>query len=137
MKTTNEIIGYRIVCERNESALNPSGRPAFIWNVPEDDGPNINILRSEEPKPISRGDAFRRLAAFLDANPLSDENDFTVEAVHRTLTAKEELAENLADQLQSLCTARGLDLGLTRHQMACQLHNELKAFTANAKNYNP
>lgn len=115
MEHSNEIIGYRILHGYGEVFLCHSDTVG-------------NHLSSEAPAPIARGDAFRRLADFLDDFPDLDHEDFTIEPVYRELTPMEQTARELGGQLESLCARHGLDLGLTREQMEAALTQELKMF---------
>jgi len=111
---TSEIIGYRVV-NTNAGfyvATNPHG---------------VNFTTDEEPTPIPRGDALRRMAAFLDANPGEDLGDYEVEPVYRETTPIEDAADELGGLFESLCRRHGLDFGLTRDQINQQLVKDLEA----------
>jgi|SRR5579863_1959004 len=111
MAHTNEVIGY--VVQSNETA-------EFVHR----DGEG-NFLSESEPAPIARGDAYRRLAAFLDENPDCDEN-FTVVAIYRQTTPIEDAASELGGLFESLCARHGLDLGLSRAQVNALLVKDLE-----------
>ena len=111
---TNDILGYRVLYPCDE---------LFVDYI---DG--RNVFTEEPPVPVSRGDAFRRLAAFLDAKPGYDHNDFTVVPVEREATPLEKASGELADLLQSLCSRNGLDLKMTPAQVREQLAKELITF---------
>ena len=113
---TNEITGYRV--ERND------GR--FIHNFS-----GSNFLSSNEPQPIARGDAYRRLAAFLDANP-TVEDDFTIVPVYREMTPVESGARELGGLLTSLCQRHGITLGLSQDQVETRIARELQELGASS-----
>ena len=110
---TNEIIGYRVA--------NFGG--FFVDTTPQ----GVNFTTDEEPTPIPRGDALRRMAAFLDANPDLDMEDFEVQPVYRETTPIEDTADELGGLFETLCRRHGLDLGLTRDQINAQLVKDLEA----------
>jgi hypothetical protein len=118
--TTNEIIGYRVVNTRDQ---------VFVDHNPSFSGSG-NFQTSREPTPISRGDAFRRLAAFLDAFPEEDHQKFAVEPVYRELTPIESSARELGSLLSSLCQRHGINLGMSQAEIEAQLVRELRAFGA-------
>lgn len=67
MDTTQDILGYRVLYLVGEQFVDfTDGR---------------NVLTREETTLIRRGDAFRRLAAFLDENPDVNLDDVAVEPV--------------------------------------------------------
>jgi hypothetical protein len=113
MKHSTEIVGYRVMHTCTES---------FVHT----DATGDNFMDCAPPAPISRGDAFRRLASYLDERPDLDEDDFHVEPVYRKLTPMESLTGDLADRLLTLCEAHGLDLGLSRAQIEDRLAKELR-----------
>ena len=111
---TNEVIGFRVVNVEHEF---------FV----DTDANGSNFTTDEEPKPIARGDAFRRLAAFLDANPGESHEDYSVEAVYRETTPIENAANELGGLFEQLCQRHGLDLGLDRSQINALLAKDLEA----------
>lgn len=117
---TNEIIGYRVLRPHTEEFVD-------VNQVGD------NFLYASEPMPISRGDAFRRLAGFLDQHPEVDEDEFTVEPVYREYTPMETASQELGSMLESLCKRHGLDLGLSRAQMERQIAKELVELGAKAR----
>ena len=117
METTTEIIGYHVI-------FTYTG--AFVDHN-EVEG---NFITPEAPKPLRRGDAFRRLAAFLDDRPDQDEDEYKVVPVYRKPTPIETAADELGRQLESLCARHGLDLGLSKEQIRTQIARELADFGA-------
>lgn len=85
-----------------------------------------NFLADSRPEPVSRSDAHRRIAAWLEQD---DENfdDFSVVAVFYEPSPLEKASAEMAGLLQGLCARHGLDLGLTREQMEAQIGKELSA----------
>jgi hypothetical protein len=116
MEQTTDIIGYRVLFLREEQFL--------------DFKDQRNFLTYDEPTPIPRGDALRRLAAFLDEHPEFDIGEFSIEPTYRVLQPVESGARELADLLKSLCTRHGIKLGLTDAQIEAQIGRELKAYGA-------
>ena len=112
MANTNEIIGYRVV---------NSYHGFFVGHNPE----MGNFPTDNEPQPIPRGDAFRRLAAYLDANPNEDHATFDVEPVYRETSPMENATAELTDLLVSLADRHGLKLGLDSDQIAQKIAKEL------------
>lgn len=121
MENTSRIIGY-VVKHRNTRQF-----------VHEPDGRGFNFLSDVRPAPISKPDAYRRLAAYLDENPdVVDDNTFYVTAVFYEPTPIERAASELGNTLRALCSRHGLDLGMTAEQIDKQLVGELEAFKAGA-----
>lgn len=121
MQTTNEVIGYRVVRSNNE---------CYSDEYIHTNGTGHNWVSVAEPKPVSRGDAFRRLAAYLDQSPLEDMNDFVVVPVYRVLTPMETTTKELSGLLSSLCGRHGLSLGLTQEQIEAKIAQELQELGA-------
>lgn len=111
---TNEIIGFHI--RNNESGECIATDPAT----------GRNFCTFDEVTPIARGDAFRRLAGFLDQNPDADPYDFGIETVYRQTTPIENAASELGGLFEQLCKRHGLDLGLDRTQINALLAKDLE-----------
>jgi len=114
---TNKIIGFRAYHHDTDCYLHfdaVTGR---------------NFLAVTKPDPISRPDAHRRIAAWLEQG---DENfdDFSVDPVFHEPTPMEKTTSELTDLLQTLCNRNGLKLGLTREQIEAKLAEELVQFGA-------
>lgn len=114
MRRTNEVIGFRVVNITSGEFIHTS------------DGGAYNYPSTGEPTPVSRGDAFRRLAAFLDDNPAQEHSNFRVEPVYRVTTPIEDAAHELGGLFESLCQRHGLDLGLNRQQIDAILAKDLE-----------
>jgi hypothetical protein len=112
---TNEITGFRVIHIPSGRAINHDGN-GYHW---------ISNVGSVEPEAVPRGDAFRRLAAYLDTNPNQPIRDFEVKPVYRESTPIEDASSELAGLLEGLCTRHGLNLGLSRKQMEAQIGKEL------------
>ena len=121
MQTTNEVIGYRVVRSNNECYSDE------YVHFSESRG---NFTSVAEPTPIARGDAFRRLASYLDLNPGEDMNDFVVVPVQRVLTPMETATKELSGLLSSLCSRHGLSLGLSQDQIERKIASELSELGA-------
>lgn len=119
---TNEIIGYRVMHLASESFVNVNFR--------ESEGVMHHYLTQVEPLPIPRGDAFRRLAGYLDQNPQIQHDDLTVEPVYREYTPLETTCKELAGLLTSLTDRHGLKLQLTQEQIEKKIAAELQEFGA-------
>ena len=117
MARTNEVIGYR-VCNHNVGF--------YVATMPH----GANYTTDVAPAPIPRGDAYRRLAAWLDANPDAQDDDYTVDPVYRETTPIEDASNELGGLLEGLCARHGLQLGLTRQQINAQIALELQALQA-------
>jgi hypothetical protein len=98
------------------------------------DADGHHYLSDLESEPLPRADAYRRLAGFFEQDDC-DLDDFEVIPVHRELTPLEKTSSSLACQLQGLCSAHGLDLGITREQMEAKLAQELTDFGALASKF--
>jgi len=110
---TQDIIGFRVVNVDAGFFIASNGHQ--------------NFTTDEEPTPVPRGDAFRRLAAFLDDNPGEDHQDYAVEPIYRETTPVEDAAHELGGLFESLCSRHGLDLGLSRAQIDGLLAKDLEA----------
>jgi hypothetical protein len=115
MAQTNEIIGYRVLHPDTEE---------FIGADPTTCRP---FMTCDETDPIPRGDAFRRLAAYLDVHPEVDADEFSIEPVYRRTTPIEDAAHELGGLFESLCARHGLDLGLSRAQVDALLVKDLES----------
>lgn len=115
----DKIIGYRVINHDTGMFVNTNEQ-------------GHNFRSYDEPLPISRGDAYRRLAAYLDEHPDADENDFSVEPVYQEISPIERTAEDLAGRLHALV---GDSLGLSEEQMRLQIASELTTFTSLAKRF--
>lgn len=115
---SNEIIGYRVLC------------PVYEQFVDTDVATGHNFVTFNEPTPIPRGDAYRRLAAYLDQHPELDHEDFTVEPVYREFTPIETTSKELSARLKSLCSAHGLRLEMTDEQIEAKIAKELEELGA-------
>lgn len=122
MANTTNIIGYVV--------KNSNG-----WFVDFDPETGTNFFVEERPKPISKPDAYRRLAAFLDqtADGVLAGGEPYVTPVFRERTPVERASAELAVQLKSLCARHGLDLGLSDEQIEARIGEELQAFKAGDK----
>ncbi len=114
MRRTNEVIGFRVVNITSGEFIHNDGEHAY------------NYPSTKEPEPISRGDAFRRLGAYLDENPAQEHSNFRVEPVYRMTTPIEDAAHELGGLFESLCQRHGLDLGLSRQQIDAILAKDLE-----------
>ena len=121
MQTTNEIIGYRVVRSNSE---------CYSDHYVHNGGGSYDFISAAEPAPIGRGDAFRRLASYLDHNPGEDMNDFQVVPVYRVLTPMETATKELSGLLSSLCSRHGLALGLSQDQIEKKIASELQELGA-------
>ena len=110
MQTTNEIIGYRV---QDHNGMYVDFSPAAG-----------NFRTYTEPTPISRPDAYRRLAAFLETYTNTDEVPEVI-PVYRVLTPLETTAKELGSLLTSLTERHGLSLGLTADQIEHRIAAEL------------
>jgi hypothetical protein len=115
MQTTDEIIGYQVAYIPTQS---------FVHVTLEGE----NYIECAEPLPISRGDAFRRLAGILDQRSDLSHEDFDVVPVFREVTPLESTAKELSGLLLSLTERHGLDLGLTREQIEARIATEIAEF---------
>jgi len=122
MATTNEVIGFR-------AFHHDSGEYLHF-----DSSKNENYLSAIEPEPISRSDAHRRIAAWLDQSP-NNFDDFSVDPVYRELTPIETASRELGGLLESLCGRHGLQLGLTRDQINAQIAKELEQLAAGGSSF--
>lgn len=117
MARTNEIIGYRIKAHSDGKFIHRTDHGHFF--------------SQQEPEPISRPDAYRRLAGFLEENDgFDDVNDLEVVPVYRETTPVEDASAELGKLLSSLCNRHGLDLGLNQEQINKQIAGELEALKA-------
>lgn len=117
MHYTTEIVGYRVFhVDINE----------YIHTTK--DG-KFNFTNMSEPEPVGRGDAFRRLAAYVDEHPEVDHDCFDIVPVFREVRPTESAASELTDMLKALCQRHGITLGLTDDQIRAQLERELKELT--------
>lgn len=107
---TNEIIGYRVLHLPTEGFVH-----------------GYDILKTESA-PVSRGQAYRRLAGALDENPEMEIAEFSVEPVYRETTPIEDVTNELSTLLTSLCERHGVKLGLSSEQIKAKLAEELKDF---------
>jgi hypothetical protein len=114
MAHTNEITGYRVINRNNGHFVDSDGSRNWLTRYSDAD-----------PTPVPRGDALRRLAAFLDANPGENYGDYTIDAVYREQKPIEATATELGDLLLDLCQRHGLKLGLSRDQIERQIASEL------------
>lgn len=116
MQTTNEVIGYRVL----------SGAQFVHTNF------RTTWLSYEQPTPISKSDAYRRVAAFVDEHPDQQEHfgDPTVVPVYRVLTPLECTARELGSLLTSLTERHGLRLGLSGDQIEKRIAKELEELGA-------
>lgn len=119
---SNEIIGYRVMNCSTGRFVNHDGA-GYHWVS----GPD-----AVQPEPISRSDAFRRLAAYLDQYPHADHNDFEVVPVYREYTPIEKASKDLSARLKSLCSAHGLHLGMTDAQIEAKIAKELEGLGASS-----
>jgi hypothetical protein len=109
---TNDVIGFRV--------------RKFDDFFVDTDANGCNFSTDEEPAPVSRGDAYRRLAAWLDQNPQEDDGEYGVEAIFRETTPIEDTADELGGLFEQLCRRHGLDLGLSRAQINAILKKDLE-----------
>ena len=116
MEHTKDIIGYRVV----------SINGFFVDTTAS----GVNFTTDEKPTPVARGDALRRMAAFLDANPGEPLEDYEVRPVYRELTPLETTSKELGGLLSSLCRRHGLDLGLTTDDIEQRIALELGSIGA-------
>ena len=121
MQTTNEVIGYRVIRSNSECYSDE-----YIHNG----GGGYDFRSVAEPAPCLRGDAFRRLANYLDHNPNEDMNDFQVVPVYRVLTPMETASKEFSGLLKSLCDRHGLRLGLSEDQIEKRIAKELEELGA-------
>lgn len=129
---SNKIVGY-VVKNNNgeyiaESKLTPSGNREY------------NVIVTARPTPVSKGDAYRRLAAFVDlcehiGSDLPSDEQFYVAPVFHEPTPLERASEELGGLLVGLCSRHGLDLGLTREQIEKQIAKELKELGAGGSSF--
>ena len=115
---TNTIIGYRV---QDHNGM-------FV----DFDGVQ-NFRTYSKPEPISQANAYRRLAAFLDANPGVQVP--RVVPVYYEPTPVEKASKELGGLLESLCSRHGLDLGLTSEQIQKQIAKELEALKAGGSSF--
>lgn len=108
---TNEIIGYRVLHLPTEGFVHVAYEIARI-----------------ESLPVTRGQAFRRLAGALETHPEMAIAEFSVEPVYRETTPIEDVTNELSTLLTSLCERHGVKLGLTSEQIKAKLAEELKDF---------
>jgi hypothetical protein len=116
---TNTIIGYRVKNNHGE----------YLAHTPEQG----DFVTETKPEPISKGDAYRRLAAYFDAPQCDDHHvgeDFYVTPVFYEPTPLEKAGAELGGLLESLCQRHGVNLGLTREQINAKLAAELAAIAA-------
>lgn len=117
---TDTIIGYRVKANGGY----------YLWH-----NAGQNFTSSEKPAPISRADAHRRLAAYLDENPELEHDYFYVTPVFYEPTPIEKASKELGGLLQSLCNRHGLDLGLTPEQIEKQIAQELEELKAGGSSF--
>lgn len=115
MAQTNEITGFRVFYQ-------PTGQYVHVGGH----FPRNHYLANEAPNVISRGDAYRRLAAYLDENPGIDHDDVSVEPVYRQTTPIEDAAHELGGLFEQLCNRHNLNLGLNRAQIDAILVKDLE-----------
>lgn len=116
--TSNEIIGYRVrkVCNVD----------VFVDTYPS----GINYTTSFKPHPLTRGDAMRRLAAFLDEYPGIGDNAYEIVPVYREYTPLEKASKDLTGRLKTLLSAHGVNLTLTDAQIQAKIASELQELGA-------
>ncbi len=95
-----------------------------------------NFVSTKQPTPIPRGDAYRRLAAFMDEND-GFEDEITVEAVRAPVAPPAPVKAGidggvgeLSNLLQGLCARHGIVLGLTEDEVKARIALELKSMGA-------
>src|SRR5262245_33481414 len=115
----NLIIGYVVQCE--------DGLYVHKTSV-------SHILSSIQPDPISRPDAYRRLAGFLEENP-TNTLEYTVAPVYREYTPLENASKELGNLLMSLCRRHHLELGLTQEQVEAKIGQELVSLGADGSTF--
>ncbi len=116
----DKIIGYRVICTTQCNL--------FIGHNPTTGN---NFITDEPPSPISRSDAYRRLAAFLDEEAsASEDEEFVVQPVFEVLTPIQRRARELGGMLHNIV---GDSLGLSREQMEKGMARELEMFQLIAK----
>ena len=114
---SNEIVGYQVINILAEGCF-----------VTCEDGHNYET--AEEPLPISIGDAYRRLAGFLEQHPDRHHGHYVVEPVYREFTPVEKATKELGSLLSSLCARHGVQLGLSQEQIESQIARELSQLGA-------
>lgn len=121
MANTSTIVGYRVKTNGG-------------YYVHHEDGRNFTSL--DKPEPISKPDAYRRLAAYLDENPWASElENLYVAPVFYEPSPLEKASKELGGLLQSLCSRHGLDLGLTQEQIEKQIGKELEELKAGGSSF--
>lgn len=123
MANTSTIVGYVVKNNRGDYVHHVDGR---------------NVIEYTKPEPVSRADAFRRLAAYIDENPWANSqfiDELYVAPVFYEPTPVEKAAKELGGLLESLCSRHGLDLGLTREQMEKQIAKELEELKAGGSSF--
>lgn len=84
-----------------------------------------NFVTETKPEPVSKGDAYRRLAAYFDA-PQCDDNHVEVLAhVVAVFYEPSPMERAVRSWVESLCQRHGVNLGLTREQINAKLAAEL------------
>jgi len=115
MKTT-EVIGYRVINFVTRRFVNFDG--SYHWLSGECAVP---------PAPIPKiTDAYRRMAAFLDAYPEESFQNYRLDTVYRETTPIEDTANELGGLFEDLCKRHGLDLGVDRKQINAILQKDLE-----------
>ena len=116
MQTTNEVIGYRV--KSGEQFVHTNFRTTWT--------------SYQEPTTISKSDAYRRVAAFVDEHPEESEHfgDPEVVPVYRVLTPLETASKEFSGLLTSLCERHGLRLGLSNDQVEKRIAKELEELGA-------
>ena len=119
MAKTNEFLGYRVTNEEEEYYVDtrPDGTN---FTVPIDPTPTAS-----GPAPISAPDAYRRMAAFIEANPSVHVGYLYLEPVYRETTPVEDCAHELGGLLEGLLARHNCDLGLSRSQIDAILAKDL------------
>lgn len=126
----SKIIGYVVKNNNGE----------YIHNSKDEDSDH-NYAARTKPEPIGKADAYRRLAAYIDENAWvadlapNDANNFYVAPMFYEPTPLDRASEELAGLLQALCNRHGLDLGLTKDQMAKHIAKELDGLKAGGSSF--
>lgn len=122
MQTTNEIIGYRV--KSGEQYVHTDLKTTWTSYT--------------QPTPISRSDAYRRAAAFIQDHPDDSDGQWTPTVVpaYRVLTPVETASKELSGLLTALCERHGLQLGLSKEQVEKRLAKELEEFGVTSSQVN-
>jgi hypothetical protein len=120
------IIGYMVAVEADD----------VCSYIHYNENTGRNYVDPSQPPPVSRGDAYRRLGAFMDENPgFPFDTDIVpvyepVEPPKPVRSGIDGAVGELSCLLQNLCGRHGIALGLTDDEVKARIALELKSLGA-------